>query len=506
MSHSIAEKAVRNSVLSGLRLVVGVAATTVTSSIIARMLGPGDMGAYGYVTWLVGTLAVIANIGLPMAITKYVSEFMGSGAIGNAISVARRLLRAQLYLALGVSGLTICFAPFSTSYRRMIAIAAVMLCAQAIQQSLTAALAGAQRFDQMARVGIYTGLIQMFLVGIAGLLHAGILGMLAATLAGLWAGTLLSYRAVKEHLFKLGTEALPAGLQTQYSFNRIIRFSFTLTYILLLDTIVWQRSEVLFLKSYSTLPEIAFYTLAYAIASKLNEVGGAVSSMLLPLFSESHGRGGQSREQGQVLAAGLKYLQVLLVPLCMFVVVLCRPLILLLYGRQYLPLVLPLQILIASVGFTSLGVVNSTFVLGTERQAFIAKFGSLVAVVNIALDLILIPTHGALGAAIANCTAQILGVSGGMIYVSRCLQTKFPWAVTLTTYSAAALATAVAARLFRVIQPGIPAFVISFGVMVAIYIFGLVLCGVVSRRDLIVVRGAIFGEAPIWGRVMTRES
>ena len=88
MSRTIAERLSRNSLLSGLRLVVGVAAATVTSSIIARMLGPGDMGAYGYVTWLVGTLAIAANIGLPMAITKYVSEFMGGGAIDNAISVA----------------------------------------------------------------------------------------------------------------------------------------------------------------------------------------------------------------------------------------------------------------------------------------------------------------------------------------------------------------------------------------------------------------------------------
>ena len=121
------------------------------------------------------------------------------------------------------------------------------------------------------------------------------------------------------------------------------------------------------------------------------------------------------------------------------------------------------------------------FVLGIERQAFIAKFGSLVAVLNIALDLILIPMHGALGAAIANCSAQVLGTAGGMIYVSRCLRVNFPWAVTLTTYSAAGLATALAAWMFRSIQPGILAFVVSFIVMAALYVFMLVLCGVVNR-------------------------
>ena len=145
----------------------------------------------------------------------------------------------------------------------------------------------------------------MALTGVAGLLHVGILGMLAATLRGIVGRNLLSYRAVKKCFFSLGSETLPALPQTKDAFNRVMRFSFTLAYILVLDAIVWQRSEVLFLKWYSTLPEIAFYTVAYAIASKLNDIGGAVSSILLPLFSESYGRGAHSQEQSQVLAAGL---------------------------------------------------------------------------------------------------------------------------------------------------------------------------------------------------------
>jgi O-antigen/teichoic acid export membrane protein len=253
VTHDTAHKAIRNVVFSGARLVVAMLATLCTSALIARDLGPANMGVYGYAMWLVGALGVLANVGLPAAITKYISEFLGSGDAGTAVLVGRRLVRAQFIVALAVSAATACFAFLRTPYRVIIVLAAVMILAQALQQSLTAALAGLQRFDRIALTSIYMGLAQLASVGVAALLHSGVVGMLSATLAGLWMGAWLLHRAVNDCL-RLPPDYSVRSAENTDVFRRIIRFSFTISYVLLLDTIVWQRSEVLFLKWFSSLP------------------------------------------------------------------------------------------------------------------------------------------------------------------------------------------------------------------------------------------------------------
>src|SRR6267143_388398 len=304
MSHDIAGKAVKNFFFSSGRLAISMGATICTSAIIARTLGPTNMGVYGYAMWIVGTLGIFANIGLPGALTKYISEFIGSGDPVTAVRVGKRLLLTQLAVAAGVSGLTACFMFLKTPYRSIIGLAAIMLFAQALQQSLGAALAGLQRFDRLALISLYVAMASAGSIGVAAFLRAGVMGMLWATLTGLAVAIWLYYRDVDKLLLKLSPHPSPPLSAVPDPFRRIRRFSLTISYILLLDAIVWQRSEVLFLKGYSTLAQIGFYTLAYSIASKLGEIASTFSTTLLPLYSESYGRYGL-RDVGFLLVGAL---------------------------------------------------------------------------------------------------------------------------------------------------------------------------------------------------------
>jgi O-antigen/teichoic acid export membrane protein len=480
----------RNILFSGARLVVSAGATICVSAIMARTLGPQNMGVYSYAMWIVGTLGILANIGLPAALTKYVSEFMGSGDTATAVRIGKRLLRTQLIVGVGVAGLTACLWFFKTPYRSIIVLAAVMILLQALQQGLLAALAGVQRFDRIAWISLYAALTQVASVGIAALLHSGVMGMLWATLAGLALGTWLSYCAVNRLLLNLPAAPSLSAPETRDIFVRIRKFSITISYILLLDTIVWQRSEVLFLKWYSTLPQIAFYTLAFSIATKLSEVSGTFSSTLLPLYSESFGRNGL-RDIGKVYVKALKYLQMVMVFPCLLAAAICKPLVELLYGSSYGPVVLPLQLLLVSLAITSIGVVGSPLLVGTEKQSFIAKYGTFVAALNIAMDLVLIPRHGALGAAIANCTAQIVGVLGGTIFVIRYARAKFPWRTTATIYFAAAVSVVPVVYCFSVAQSGIVIRAVAVATGALLYMGLLIFAGELGKHDFAALQEAL---------------
>jgi O-antigen/teichoic acid export membrane protein len=342
-------------------------------------------------------------------------------------------------------------------------------------------------------ISLYVAVAQVASVGVAAILHSGVMGMLWATLVGLAMGAWLSYRAVDRLLLRLS--ATPSGPMPEMPdiFRRIRKFSIIISYVLLLDTIIWQRSEVLFLKWYSTLPQIAFYALAYSIAAKLADVSGTFSSTLLPLYSESYGRHGL-REVGAVLTKALKYLQMVMVFPCLLAAAICKPLVALLYGPDYGPVVLPLQLLLISLAITSIGVVCSPLLVGTEKQSFIAKYGTLVAVLNITLDFILIPQHGALGAAVANCTAQIVGVVGGTIYVIRYAKTSFPWKSTAAIYVAAVVSVSPVIYCFVELRSGARMLAGSAAIGAILYLALLMILGELGKRDFSALKSALLAK------------
>jgi len=213
----------------------------------------------------------------------------------------------------------------------------------------------------------------------------------------------------------------------------------------------------------------------------------------LPLYSESFGRHGM-REMGSVYVKALKYLQMVMVFPCFLALAICKPLIELLYGSNYGPVVLPLQILLVSLAFTSIGVVGSPLLVVTEKQSFIAKYGTVVAILNVALDFILIPHHGALGAAVANSTAQVAGILGGTFYTIRYVRAKFPWRTTATIYVAAAIAAAPVFYCFSRGQLGIPLQAGSVAIGAILYVGLLALAGELGKRDLCILRGAFLAR------------
>lgn len=504
MADDTARQALRNTFFGVVRLASTWGATVCTSAIVARSLGPGNMGLYSYAMWLVGLLGVAANLGLPLALTKYTAEYVGRGELATATHVVKRLLLAQLVLAAAVATLSLlgCFAFLHSSNRGVIALAIVMVLPQATQAALVGALAGMQRYDQIALNSCYGASTQLALVLLAAASHAGVLGMLWATLGGLVVWTWLYHRAVAKCLSS--QEPAPRSANTEEVFRRMVKFSLTVSYILVLDMIVWQRSEIFFLKWYSTLPQIAFYSLAYSFSGKLSEIGATFTNVLMPLCSERYGRSGL-KDLATVYGTALRYVQIVMVPVCLLGVAVTHPIVRLIYGTSYLPLAQVLQVLLGSLAFTSMGGVTSALVYGSDRQAFIAKYGGPIAILNLILDLALIPRVGAVGAAMANCAAQATAVLVGLLYVRRFLNGRFPWAATARIYTSACVAVAPVAYLAW-IRAGIVGVVCSAAVAGPLYLVLLAVTGEIGKREFYLMRQGFSRLTAGSGHVSTQTS
>lgn len=104
-----------------------------------------------------------------------------------------------------------------------------------------------------------------------------------------------------------------------------------------------------------------------------------------------------------------KYLSTVLLPICVGITIFAEPIIRLLYGNEFLGAALVLRILVWSEISAFLGVVHNSILISTGLQRLDFILTSLSAIMNIILNIILIPVYGIVGAAIATVISYNFG-------------------------------------------------------------------------------------------------
>lgn len=148
----------------------------------------------------------------------------------------------------------------------------------------------------------------------------------------------------------------------------------------------------------------------YAVASKYAELlrlpGLAVTYVLYPRFSK---QGPQvARARTRALMPRATALTVLVaVPLGL----LAGWLLPLLYGQQFRSAVLPAWILLAGLAGEGIAGLVTAYLYGTRRPGLNSLAMGAGVVCTVLLDLLLIPSHGAVGAAVASTVAYLLSTA-----------------------------------------------------------------------------------------------
>ena len=184
------------------------------------------------------------------------------------------------------------------------------------------------------------------------------------------------------------------------------RYNVALAALILLDVIVWQRSELLFLGRLSTAAQVSFYAVPFALTERVTDlIPGAVLGVLLPGLAYAQASSDPTRFAA-VFGQAMRYLTFLTLPIVVVGIVLAPYVIGILYGPSFAPATTVLRILLISVAFGVIGQASRSALLGMEAQGRLLKTGAVAAVLSIVLDLVLIPRWGATGAAIANTIVQ----------------------------------------------------------------------------------------------------
>jgi O-antigen/teichoic acid export membrane protein len=398
----------RATVLNFIDGAVTLAAALVVSILLARVLGPNRFGVYALAMTLVMVALLLARLGISSTVKRYVAELNARGDRQTASIVVGRGLRLGLASgAMGTALMAAAAAPLAAFFRhpeltRLLLIGAAMVLPMVVLGVLRNVVSGFQQYRYLVRLNLVASPAWVLGCAVALWWGAGVAGVMVTSLivdllqvlaVGLW---------VSENVGISWRAPLPEGLG-----RRLAQYNVTLAALIVLNAIVWERSELLFLGRFQGAEQVAFYALPFALTEKVVDlVPGALLGVLLPGLTYA-----QSIDPGRfsaVFSDALRYLAMLTLPICLFGIPLAPIMINLLYGSGYVGAVIVLQILLVSIVFGVLGQASRAAHLGMESQAFLLKTGLVAAAISIGLDLVLIPRFGATGAAVANTVVQAL--------------------------------------------------------------------------------------------------
>jgi O-antigen/teichoic acid export membrane protein len=225
---------------------------------------------------------------------------------------------------------------------------------------------------------------------------------------------------------------------------------------------------------------VGYYAAAFRLVEATLFVGWGFNSAALPWLSRQSGPG---LVNGYEL--GVKALAGVLGPITVILVMLADPLIDLLYGPAYAPAADCLQYLGLAVVVLTLNFFAATVLVARDQPASFARAQLVVLVCNVVANAIVIPEHGAKGAAaVALGSAVLLTVLGTIQVQRRIGRASITRALAGPVVAGAAMAGVIEVTGFALV----PASLIG----VAVYlVVGLLFERLAYPADLAMVRGLV---------------
>jgi len=386
----------------GLEVVITLVCTLLTTVVIARAIGPTRLGYFNLIFWLTSITCSVGSLGIPLTTFKYMGEFFGSGQKKLARAVFFYNLWAQTVIAcvLTAIGMIAVFTLVDPAYR----VCSILLVLSMVPNMITFVPSQANCAAEDAALntrGAFVGAIVYVLAVAVSLL-------LGWNLVGIAAGVLL-YRTVElavktvpvlESMKSVPQVPLPREIR-----KRMFSFSGLSTGLMILQIVIWDRSDIIFLKLLQPdIRQLAFFSVCFSVADRLMRMPQTFANALSATQMAEYGR--DKERLFSMTSKASTYVLLGALPILIGLACIGGPFVRAMYGPQYLPAI-PVFIVMALLSIPrAILTPAQTLLYSAEDLGFVLKWGCVAAAMNVLLDIALIPSHGALGAAWANGVAQ----------------------------------------------------------------------------------------------------
>jgi len=376
--------------------------------VFARMVSKAEMGVYGAAFLVFSLLAIIGNLGLSFAATRFPPYYHGRHDAENVLASSKRILVLTLALSTALLAASYPFTDFlstllfnTPSNSPLLKLVVAASAISVVGLTLDGLLRGLQKYaslailrvaSQVLRVAVSIGLL---LLGFS--VAAVFIGWISfyAALAALAA--LLAVKTLRE--LKKHSSSNPVDEPT-IPFKALLTFSLPMMAYRLVTYLSNTVDQYIVLGYLGTKP-LGVYTVVITASSSIILILIApLTSTLIPSMSETYGKAG-----GEKLAEAFKlttrYVSLIFIPACLGFTALTPLIIEILAGPTYAEAILPLAIIslgIAIYGYSA-ALLSALTALGkTSRVATAILLASLV---EFTLCLFLVPALSVIGAALS---------------------------------------------------------------------------------------------------------
>ena len=370
----------------------------------ARYYGPEDFGVFALTQTILGLLVSVGGLGIAEGIGRYIPYYQAKKdpSLGSYVRFIFSLpLLFSLFLGLllffGADLVTLFFG-FPEILSPILQVIAIFIPIRVLNK-LFGKILVSQRMIFLNQFAAFLEKL-ILLVGIGVILM--VQGSLFLLIAVLVASIVLSWIfRLAVYLWKI---RLPLSSKSRGDYADWVFFSFPLFISGMFGFFIsWTDNRVI--GKLMDASSLGIYSVAFSVGSFLIFAQGSFSPIFLPVVSRSHGKG-DKRQVSLLFRKSASWVLGVTMPMFIIILLFGRYILEFFFGPEYVAAYIPL--VIVATGYiinVSTGICKE-ILLVHKKTRIILTVNVLLTLFNIAMNLILIPVFGIIGAAISTATTM----------------------------------------------------------------------------------------------------
>jgi O-antigen/teichoic acid export membrane protein len=367
-------------------------------TLIARNIGAEGTGKYFFALSFTTVFVIFVDLGLTNVLVREVAKVKEKvqAYVSTVLSV-KIVLGVFTYIA---TVIVINLLGYPVETKHLVYLSAVTMIFDSIHLTIYGSLRaiGDLKYEAMSIVG--SQLLTLVLGSI--FLYAGfplIFLILAFTIPSFLNVLYAVYAASRFY----GIQFIPSFDKKTFLFLGRIAIPFALAAVF---ARLYSYADSILLSKIAGDVAVGWYSIAYKVTYAFQFIPLALIAALYPRFSEYFAK--DKKRLAYIFEQGMKYLLLIVLPIAVGISVLAKDIVLTVFTAQYMESIMPLRILMAGLVFSFISFPIGAFLNACNKQVTQTAITALVLVVNVTLNMLLIPHMGGVGAAIAALVGNVL--------------------------------------------------------------------------------------------------
>ena len=387
---------------SGIAVVLGF----FQNLLVTNLLGVALFGILGGVVSFTSVINKLGSFRMGELVVRYIGQYTEEGDVRSAAAAFKFAGYIESLSSLFSFGLIALLAPLGARFlakdialTQIFILYGLIVLGNLVFESATGLLQILDRFRTIAVVQAAQSALTLLLIGLAFISGGDLVDVVLAYMAGKFfnglAVTILAFREAARTWGRGWTRTPVAILRPRY--RELLRFAFS-TNISATINLVNKDSEQLWVLLFRSPTEAGWYKLAIALANLVLIPVSPLPQATYPELAREVARKAWENVR-YVLRQGSRLAAVYTGAAALFLAVLGRPLIELLYAPEFLPAYPALMIMLLGLIVANSFYWNRTALLSLDRPGYPTRVNAIAAALKITLTLMLVPRFGYLVAA-----------------------------------------------------------------------------------------------------------